>query len=144
MRRIGPHYDRILLDGKGSRHRDKYVEDRQLKWYAMLHRRTYGYLPDRLGFVYWRQEPERSVDWVETTPNELDELQSSILTTIGEIEAATQQVYTYSASLPQAFPAHPGGECRFCQYFPLCPEGQKFASLTPPAHVGTGVDDVGL
>lgn len=145
MRRIGPHYDRILLDGKGSKWRDKFVEDRQLKWYAMLHRLTYQYMPDRLGFVYWRSEPEDSVGWVETSINELDELQGSVLETIREIENATKMVNDDPASLPQAFPAHPSGECaRFCPYLALCPEGQKFTSLTPPTHEGTGVDDVGL
>lgn len=144
MRRIQPHYDRILLDGKGSRHRAKYVDDRQLKWYAMLHRLKHNHMPDRLGFVYWRQEPEKSIDWIACSTNELDELQGSILMAIGEIEAGTMQMDADPAHLPQVFAAHPGSECRFCPYFALCPEGQKFASLTPPRPEGTGVEDVGL
>jgi CRISPR/Cas system-associated exonuclease Cas4 (RecB family) len=144
MRRIGPHHDLILLDGKGSKWRAKYVDDRQLKWYAMLHRLKHRHMPDRLGFVYWRQEPEKSVDWVDCSLNELDDLQAAVLRTIGEIEAGIRQVKADPSSLPHVFPACPGSECRFCPYFTVCPEGQKFASLTPPTHDGTGVDDVGL
>jgi hypothetical protein len=144
MRRIAPHHDLILLDGKGSRHRDKYVEARQLKWYAMLYRMKHGHMPDRLGFVFWRYEPDESVDWVDTSLNELDELQGSVLTSISEIESAKLQVEADPSSARQAFPAHPGSECKLCAYFELCPEGKNFASLTPPVHQGTGVDDVGL
>jgi hypothetical protein len=144
MRRIGPHHDLILLDGKGSKWRGKYVDALQLKWYAMLHRLKHKHMPDRLGFLFWRQEPETSVDWVDCSLNELDELQTSALITIKEIEDGIAQVKADPSSLSHVFPARPGGECRFCQYFTLCPEGQKFASLKPPTHEGTGVDDVGL
>jgi PD-(D/E)XK nuclease superfamily len=144
MRRIAPHHDLILCDGKGSKWRDKYVDPRQLKWYAMLHRLMHKHMPDRLGFIYWRFEADKSIDWVDCSLNELDELLNSVLITVAEIERGQAMVATDSSSLSQAFPAHPGDACRFCPYFQLCTEGQKFASLTPPTHVGTGVDDVGL
>ena len=144
MRRIGPHHDLILLDGKGSKHRDKYVDSRQLKWYAMLHRLMHKHPPDRLGFVFWRFEPEKAIDWVSCSLNELDELQAAVLTTIGDIEKGQAMTVSDLSSLPQAFPAHPGDACRFCAYLQLCNEGQKFASLKPPTHTGTGVEDVGF
>jgi hypothetical protein len=144
MRRIEPHHDLILLDGKGSKWRDKYVDTRQLKWYAMLHRMKYGHMPDRLGFVFWRFEPDKGLDWVECSLNELDDLLISALTSIREIEDGQAQLAANPSSLPQAFPAHPGDGCRFCAYMPLCPEGTKFNTIKAPEHVGTGVEDVGL
>ena len=47
MRRVRPHDDLVILDGKGSRHRDKYVDPQQLWWYAMLYRDQHGIMPDR-------------------------------------------------------------------------------------------------
>jgi hypothetical protein len=144
MRRIGPHHDLVLLDGKGSKYRDKYVDHRQLKWYSMLHRLKFGHAPDRLGFVFWRFEPEKSLDWVESSSNELDELQNSVLIAIREIEAAKMSVHKGEIPADKAFPAQPGKECRFCAYKQLCPEGKRFDELNPPEHVGSGVEDVGL
>ncbi len=144
MRRIGPHHDLILLDGKGSKWREKYVDARQLKWYALLHKRKHLHMPDRLGFVFWRFEPDKSIEWVECSLNELAELQADVLEVVREIEAGKALLASDPAALPQAFPAHPGDACRFCPYFQLCPEGQKFDALKAPEHVGSGVEDVGL
>jgi PD-(D/E)XK nuclease superfamily protein len=144
MRRIGPHHDLVLLDGKGTKWRDKFIDRRQLKWYAMLHRLKEKYAPDRLGFVYWRCEPEDSVDWVEASSNELDELQASVLTSIEEIERAKAQFEKDPSSQPEFFPARPGAPCHFCEYLPLCPAGQKYESLEAPKHGGSGVEDVGF
>jgi hypothetical protein len=144
MRRISPHHDLILLDGKGSKYRDKYIDSRQLRWYAMLHRLKEKHAPDRLGFVYWRSEPEKSVDWLECSSNELDSLYESVLETIAEIEKGTAQITANPDSRPEVFPARPGEQCRFCPYLTLCPTGQKFQSLKAPKHGGTGVEDVGF
>ena len=144
MRRIAPLRDKILLDGKGSKYRGMYVDALQLKWYAMLHRMKFGYMPDRLGFLFWRFEPHESMDWVDCSNNELDELQAHILGVIHEIVAGEALLAADPSSLSQAFPARPGDACRFCTYFQLCSEGQKFDSFKAPRPVGSGVEDVGL
>lgn len=152
MRRIGPHHDLILLDGKGSKYRGMYTDSLQLKWYGMLHRLQFKHLPDRLGFVFWRAEPHdkagketgKSVEWVDCSSNEIDELQEHVLRTMSEIEVGMAKVVSNPASQPEAFPARPGDACRFCAYFQLCTEGKKFDSLKVPEHVGSGVEDVGL
>jgi hypothetical protein len=144
MKRIKPHEDTIIIDGKGSKWRDKYVDERQLRWYAMLYRLKHQTAPDRLGFVYWRFEPEESLDWVACSPSDLDALQAEISGALDKLEADKSALASDPASLPRVFPVKTGDSCRFCAYLALCPEGQKFESLTAPKHTGTGVDDVGL
>jgi hypothetical protein len=144
MRRIKPHEDTIIIDGKGSKWRDKYVDDRQLRWYAMLYRLKHQAIPDRLGFVYWRFEPEESLDWVACTPSDLDSLQVEVTEALDKLEAGKATLVSNPDSLPQVFPVKPGDSCRFCAYMPLCAEGQKFDGLMAPKHTGTGVEDVGL
>jgi len=85
MVQMPPHNRRIILDGKGSKYREKYVDANQLKWYAFLYRRKYNATPDALGFVYWRSEPEDSVDWIKFTSEDLDKLESQVMATIDSI-----------------------------------------------------------
>jgi hypothetical protein len=152
MRRIGPHHDLILLDGKGSKYGGMYTDALQLKWYSMLYRLKHKFKPDRLGFVFWRFEPRgedgsetgKSVKWVDCSNNELDELLASVLGIVRHIEEGKVRVAADPSSLSEFFPAHPGDACRFCPYFQLCTEGQKYDALIVPEHVGTGVEDVGL
>lgn len=44
----------VILDGKGSKYRDKYLDDDQLYWYAKQYQIRTGALPDRVGFLHWR------------------------------------------------------------------------------------------
>jgi hypothetical protein len=43
-----------IVDGKGSVHREKYVDSEQLIWYALLHYIKHHVAPDRLGFLHYR------------------------------------------------------------------------------------------
>lgn len=85
MVQMPPHNRWIILDGKGSKYREKYVDENQLKWYGFLFRKKFGRSPDALGFVYWRSEPEVSVDWVKFTDEDLDKLEARVTATFDSI-----------------------------------------------------------
>lgn len=141
MTRISPLRDRIIVDGKGSTYRDKYVDVRQLHWYSMLHRERNGGLPDQVAFLFWRSDPKEAVDWTTPTKDQVDELQDSVLKTIGQIEVKKK--------LPiakEAFHAKASSfACRFCSYVFACPEGQVMTSKDRPAiSTASGVEDVAL
>lgn len=141
IRRLHPLSDQIILDGKGSQYRDRYVDIVQLRWYGMLHRRKFGNLPDQVGFLYWRSEPQNAIDWTTPRVSDIDELETQVLETIRTIETKTR--------LPlasEAFPARPKPfNCRFCSYKPNCPEGQVMTSNDrPQISSETGVEDVTL
>lgn len=116
IERIKPHNDLIILDGKGSKHRDRYISPKQLMWYAILFRHQFQRLPDKLGFVFWKFSPEEAVDWVDFSEASIDELLENILDDISAIE-----------STRGAFRSNPCNEsCRFCPYATdeLCPKGK--------------------
>lgn len=148
IRRVKPHGDLVILDGKGSRHRDKYVDPQQLWWYAMLHRRKFGHAPDRLGFVYWRQEPENSLDWVAFDEKSLDDLLAGVLDSVQHIEQGKRllaQSENPLPLLPTTFPAQPSGKCNLCAYRPVCIDGETFLSRQiDTVGDGVGVEDVGF
>jgi hypothetical protein len=132
IRRVQPHGDLVILDGKGSKWRDKYVEPTQLKWYAMLYRARFGVVPDGLGFVFWRFEGEQAVQWISFTSADLDVLHHEIIDTMKRIETGTNRIASL-AMMPQSafeareeyFPAAPSFGCNLCSYLPLCEEGLK-------------------
>ena len=145
IRRIRPHNDLVIVDGKGSRWREKYTDDRQLLWYAMLYWLRYGVIPDRLGFLFWRYDPEQSMDWKGVTQEELESLKSSVLNTFKEIEQAEKNLEQDSSILGLFFQANPRFSCKFCDYLPLCSEGAKyFSEIFSPQIFGNwqvGVED---
>lgn len=143
MRRAAPHGDRVILDGKGSKHRDKYTDVRQLHWYALLHKERYGYLPDRVAFIFWRQPVDQAVDWHPVKQEDVDSLRDSVLETISEIEGMAKRRLPLSE--PAFFPPKPSeSNCKFCSYSPLCPEGQVMLSKDRPQYSeDEGVEDIG-
>lgn len=127
IKRVRPHDDLVIIDGKGTRWFDKYTDARQLKWYAMLYRLKKNALPDRLGFLYWRKDPEESMSWIDVVPKQLDELQNAALEAIEEITAAREALTDLSNPGMIFYPAL-GSVCRVCDYQPVCPEGSKSLS----------------
>lgn len=124
------HKDTVILDGKGSKWRDKYVEENQLKWYAFLYRAKYNRVPDKLGFVFWRFEGSEAVQWIPFTPSDLDALQTEVLGTMTGIEKGIRRLELLS-NMPKAhdearqevFPAQVSFSCKLCSYLELCEEG---------------------
>jgi len=127
LRRIAPHGDLVIVDGKGSRWRDKYTNHRQLRWYAMLYWLKFGEIPAKLGFLFWRYKPEESMDWSTVSLTELEDLKKAILASISEIEVAKQTLVQLGpkANRGAVFRPKPGEDCKLCSYLPLCPEGQR-------------------
>jgi hypothetical protein len=119
--------DLVLIDGKGSRHRDKYTNHRQLRWYSMLYQMKFGVIPDKLGFLYWRSEPAESLDWSATTGQELSELQGVVLKTLRGLGVALKQIEG-GANPFELFPPTPGFGCKFCKFLHQCSDGQKVLS----------------
>lgn len=124
IRRAKPRGDLVLIDGKGSRYRDRYTNHRQLRWYAMQHHLKYGTLPDRLGFLFWRFEPEESLDWSEVDLAAIEGLKTSFLAAVASIEAGQEAVRRGENPL-KVFPPSPGSDCNLCRYLPVCEAGQR-------------------
>jgi hypothetical protein len=156
MTRIPPHKDLVIVDGKGSRWRGQYVNERQLRWYAMLYWLRYGVIPDRLGFLYWRYDPAESMDWFETTESELEDLLRAVLSTLKEIERdkeewvelRLQKESDSSVNPERVFWANTGSHCKLCRYLSLCPEGAKAMSKSTKTKIAKdrirGVEDGGV
>jgi len=130
IKRVQPHNDLVIIDGKGSRWRDKYTNDRQLRWYAMLYWLKNGVIPDQVGFLYWRYEPEESMDWSGVTRDELESLKLAVLEAIEEIELAQKELVSIpdKTNPGMLFSAAPGSNCKLCSYLPVCPEGTRTSS----------------
>lgn len=130
LTRVAPDSDLVILDGKGSRHRDKYTSEVQLMWYAMLFKVHEKRLPDKLGFVYWRSDPKESLDWVNFTESDIDELQARVVSTVSEIASKTKSlpvVMDLDVVRTVFLPNANDDNCRFCSYaIPnLCPKGYE-------------------
>jgi hypothetical protein len=144
IERVDPHCDRVLLDGKGSRWRDKYVDVDQLLWYAFLHQEKYrGRLPDKLGFLYWRCEADNSLDWVEFDDQRVKDLRYAAVSTADTIEGDVGRSVGGGYRL---FPAVVDKQrCKLCAYLAVCTEGSTYSQADVPGLVGTsGIEDVGL
>lgn len=127
MTRVKPHNDRVIIDGKGSRWRDQYTDHRQLRWYALLHWVKFGTIPDRLGFLYWREEPKTSLDWSTTTAQALNELKAAVLLALESVEQSNRDILRGANPL-KLFPTSPGKNCVRCSYLEVCPDGQRAIS----------------
>lgn len=144
MRRVRPHDDEVILDGKGSRWREDYVDVAQLKWYAMLFRLKNKRLPDRMGFVFWRFEPPESMDWVEVTDAEIDAFQVKVLADVHRIKElsaglttpapfeAARKMFLPIAAQPEVDRTEVEQACRFCPYATdeICPDGARVVEET--------------
>lgn len=150
--------DILILDGKGSKHGKKYVEDSQLKWYAFLYEQHKGRLPDKLGFVFWRFEGQKAVHWIDVDRADILSLRDEVLGTMDRVEKSVRHLTVLSESpkshfeaREEYFPAQPSFSCNLCSYLPLCDDGKKatrtngFGSKTPKATIpGSGVRELSL
>ncbi len=156
IQRVPPDNDKIILDGKGSKFRDDYVDKRQLRWYAMLYEHQRKFLPDKVGFLYWRSEPEAAIDWHQVTAAETATLRESVFETIEIIEAKRRQLpiapEPTRQQIVEHFPAQPSKDCKWCNFLSACDEGTRHVKnqgkhpepISEGDPDGTGVGDVGL
>lgn len=116
--RRGPEKELVIVDGKGSRYRDAFIDVRQLYWYAALYWLKHQEVPSQLGFLYWRSEPEKSMDWIQVSKEKLVDFLDMILGTFDKIET-NEKTKTYTAALSSA-------TCKLCLYRSMCTEAENF------------------
>lgn len=111
-----------IIDGKGSVHREKYVDSEQLIWYATQHYLKYHVAPDRLGFLHYRF-PQDPVQWIVYDENAM---RSNLFKTFDVAEKI----------LSGKFGASPSGECHRCEFRILCQDGTKHLASRRVANGG--------
>ncbi|KKL72964.1 hypothetical protein LCGC14_2079660 [marine sediment metagenome] len=104
--------DPSILDGKGSAHREKYVDSQQVIWYALLHYLRFHVAPSRIGFVYWRF-PDDPLQWVSYDSQSLRDCVDQTFKVVQKI-------------LNKSFGPTPSPECNGCHYRQKCEEGIKY------------------
>jgi len=104
--------DVTILDGKASKHREKYIDPEQLIWYATQHYIKYHVAPRYLGFIFWKfpEDPLKYIDYDE------DSVRSSLNLTF---DVATKIKL-------KMFNATPSDNCKLCDYSGRCEEGLKW------------------
>ena len=103
-----------ILDGKASKHREKYVDSDQLIWYATQHYLKYHVAPSRLGFIFWCF-PDAPISWIEYDSDSMRSL-------------AKKTIEVSRRILDKDFAPTPSGECHRCPYKPKCDEGNIYLS----------------
>ena len=101
-----------IIDGKGSKYREKYVDSEQLIWYAVQHYLKYHVSPTRLGFFYYKF-PKDPIQWVE----------------YNEQSVRSNLKLTFEISkkiLNNEFIPNPTGECHRCDFHGICEEGISY------------------
>lgn len=100
-----------ILDGKASKHREKYVDSDQLIWYATQYYLKYHVAPTRLGFIFWCF-PDKAISWIEYNS---DSMRSLIKKTL----EVSQRI------LDKDFSPTPSGDCTRCPFLNKCEDGHK-------------------
>lgn len=133
IQRVKPFSDLLIVDGKGSKHRGTYVDPKQLIWYSMLfylHAQVQGgpQLPDKSAFLYWRCSPDKALDWLHVSEDDVKALLSNVLDMIHKIEE-NLKILPARVSMDTVrgvFKPKPSeSNCRFCPYTAVCPAGYK-------------------
>lgn len=101
-----------LIDGKASKHREKYVDSEQLIWYATQHFLKYHVAPSRIGFLFWCF-PEDPVKWVAYDNAAIRSSLDLTFETAKKIQL-------------KKFDPTPSGECHRCDFQNKCEEGKKY------------------
>jgi hypothetical protein len=107
-----------MLDGKNSQTKMKYTDPDQLRWYALTFALSYGKMPDRLGFVWYRYPyeegtEETGVDWVEFTRRDLKGL------------AERAQKVRKGQNKGKFDPIPKAKHCQWCDYESVCTARQE-------------------
>jgi CRISPR/Cas system-associated exonuclease Cas4 (RecB family) len=101
-----------ILDGKGTKHREKFTDSQQVIWYALLHYLRFHVAPVKLGFIYWRF-PEDPIQWVSYDGQSLRDCVSLTFKVARKI-------------LDGAFDPVPSPECGNCNFRRKCEPGMKY------------------
>lgn len=139
IKRTRPHRDLGIYDGKGSKYRDKYVDEEQLRWYEMLFRQKTGETPDQLGWIFWRFDPPEGFEPVAADETKATELLETTLEEIKDVErrsaevapkdiGGARKVFLPKVEDESATKAEVEQACRFCPFATeqICPKGAEF------------------
>lgn len=102
----------LIIDGKASKHREKYVDVLQLHYYALMFFLRYRKLPHRLAFLFYRfaDDPDKAMDWYDVDKNALRSLRIDLEDTLYEIKK-------------RRFEATPSSSaCKYCPWASVCSE----------------------
>lgn len=95
----------IILDGKLTKHRDKYLKRDQLVWYAMIYYLQHQVEINKLGWIYYTYG---EVSWVDIDRNDLVRLHKSVKSTLKSIQ-------------DENFESAPSQDtCKFCNFRDTC------------------------
>lgn len=103
-----------IIDGKGSKHREKYVDSEQLIWYAIQHYIKYHVVPTRLGFMFYCF-PDDPIKWIAYDG---DVLHASLNKTFEVAKKIKLKI----------FDAAPSENCNRCAYKNKCDDGIKYSA----------------
>lgn len=122
----------LILDGKGSKKKGKYISDEQLYYYALLYYLTYNEIP-QLGFFYYRYNEFIPIDFTE---NDLKDFRAKVSLSIkgmfgGEYPATAKNKV-----------------CQYCDYNNSCADWAEAKAARARGSkldmVGDGVIEFGL
>jgi hypothetical protein len=110
--------DRIwILDGKGSKYREQYIDIEQVIWYAVQFYLKFHVAPIRLGFIHWRF-PDDPMQWIMF---DADSFRASLDKTYRTIQKIRDR----------EFDPKPSEECSRCSYNDICMEGKQYMAAHP-------------
>lgn len=135
--------DFVILDGKGSKHRAKYLDAKplsspfshpkgeQLQLYGALYHEKFKKYIDGLGYLFWKFQGTEAVEWVYWTPDTLEETKQKILGTLHKIDKDATLINTKVGKtrlelVEELFPTKPGFNCKMCNYITVCDDGTKW------------------
>ena len=104
--------NRWIVDGKGTAHREKYVDADQVIWYALLHYLKFRVAPSRIGFLYWKF-PEDPVEWVKYDGDDMRRVYIETFEVAKRIRL-------------EMFDPTPGERCPRCDHRNQCDEGRQY------------------
>jgi len=107
-----------IIDGKNTKHKMKYTDPDQLRWYALLFKLSYRQLPDRLAYVWYRfpydeEEGETGVEWIDFTEEDLKGIAQRAL----DARQGMRKRKFEPTPTPKT--------CRFCDFEPVCEARQS-------------------
>lgn len=114
-----------IMDGKGSKYREKYVDPEQLIWYASQFYLKYHIAPTRLGFIHWRY-PDDPIQWIEY---DAQSIKSSVSITFDIARKILNRQFSPKTSR----------ECKGCYYLSMCEEGKAYKSTISGRSVSSNI-----
>ena len=124
-----------IIDGKNTKHKMKYTDVDQLRWYALLFKLAYKEIPDRLGFVWYRfpYDPETEEEGVEWIPFTLEDIQGLAQRALDVKKAMRKEKFDPTPAPPV---------CRFCDFENVCPERQAQRQANASKRSGPKIEEI--